>query len=144
MIVREGFAAFGLDLSWESFRLGKRMLGHWKAEAELQAGNMTTLPYRSDAFDAVLDVFSSYCLTMVEFRKCLREVARVLKSGGSFFFLYTGQGQRRVPAPSPRNPARCINVERCLSRWFALLGESLSVPIRSSRGVQESLGMPWV
>ena len=85
MIAREGFQTYGLDLSPEALRLCKIMLESWGEIASLEAGSILNLPYASDMFDAVVDVFSTYCVNEVEFRKCLDEVARVTKAGGLYF-----------------------------------------------------------
>jgi SAM-dependent methyltransferase len=88
MIAKEGFDAFGLDLSAEALKLGEQRLQFWKVKAKLSEGNMTQLPYPDLEFDVVLDVFSSFCLNMEGFRTFVREVARTLKPGGRFF-MYT-------------------------------------------------------
>lgn len=85
MIAREGFETFGLDLSNEALKLCETMLTSWGTQASLQQGSMTGLPYASEMFDGVVDVFSSYCLNEAEFLDCLDDVARVLKSGGRYF-----------------------------------------------------------
>ncbi len=85
MIAREGFDAYGLDLSAQSLTLGAEMLRHWETGATLTEGSMTALPYPDRTFDAVVDVFSSYCLPEQAFAQCLDEVARVLRPGGRFF-----------------------------------------------------------
>ncbi|MCF2524446.1 class I SAM-dependent methyltransferase [Bradyrhizobium sp. G127] len=85
MIAREGFETFGLDLSPEALRLCGIMLENWGETASLQAGSILNLPYSSDMFDAVVDVFSTYCVNEIEFGRCLDEVARVTKSGGLYF-----------------------------------------------------------
>jgi SAM-dependent methyltransferase len=84
-IAREGFDTYGIDLSTEGISLCHEMLQAWECSAKLQVGDMTTLPYESAYFDAVVDVFASYCLPETEFRRYLDEVGRVLKSGGVFF-----------------------------------------------------------
>lgn len=85
MIAREGFDAYGLDLSSEALRLCEIMLESWGETASLQAGSILDLPYSADMFDAVVDVFSTYCVNEAEFARCLDEVARVTKSGGLYF-----------------------------------------------------------
>jgi len=92
MVAREGFSAYGLDLSTEAIRLGEIMLKNWMVEASLQVGSMKQLPYENGHFDVVLDVFSAYCLDEADFEQCLGEVARVLKPGGCFFSYTPGKG----------------------------------------------------
>ena len=90
MVAREGFCAYGLDLSDEAIRLSSQMLEN-RGAADLRVGSMTQLPYKDESFDAVLDVFSAYCLDTEDFRLCLSEVERVLKLDGRFFSYTPGK-----------------------------------------------------
>ncbi len=85
MIAREGYGAYGLDLSVEALKLCKVMLDSWGVSANLAAGSMVCMPYRKGIFSAVVDVFSAYCLNEKEFSCYLDEVERVTKPGGRFF-----------------------------------------------------------
>ena len=91
MISHEGYAAYGIDLSTQAIELGKKMLDHWGARAELCVASMADLPYQNDTFDTVVDVFSSYCMNEEDFKICLNEVSRVLKKGGRFFTYTPGK-----------------------------------------------------
>jgi len=84
-IAREGFDAYGLDLSPEALKLARMMLAQWGAEAKFFCGGMDDMPFDPDTFDAVVDVFSSYCLNEAQFSDYLDEAARVLKPGGRYF-----------------------------------------------------------
>lgn len=85
MIAKEGFDAYGIDLSPEAITLGHQMLAHWHTTADLQVADMTKLPYPDQSFDTVVDIFSSYCLPLDLFNHCLTEVHRCLKPRGVFF-----------------------------------------------------------
>jgi SAM-dependent methyltransferase len=85
MIAREGFDAYGIDLSDEAIKLCRLMLESWGVRAWLTTGSMSDLPYPPEIFDAVVDVFSANCLNESGFASCLDEVARVTKPGGYFF-----------------------------------------------------------
>ena len=92
VIGREGFQAYGLDLSEKAILLGNEMLTSWNVlDAKLQVGSMTSMPYEDSYFDAVLDVFSANCLDTADFKICLTEVARVLKTGGLYFSYAPGK-----------------------------------------------------
>ena len=84
-IAREGFEAYGIDLSLEGINLCRRMMESWGCTATLKAGNMVDLPHESGFFDAVIDVFSSNCLSEQDFVRYLEGVVRVLKRGGKYF-----------------------------------------------------------
>lgn len=85
MVAKEGFDAYGIDLSKEAIDLGGQMLAHWGVKGDLAVGSMTKLPYADDTFDVVFDVFSAYCLNDSDFKDCLTETFRCLKPGGKFF-----------------------------------------------------------
>lgn len=84
-IAQEGFDAYGIDLSGEGINLCHRMLESRGCAATLQVGDMADLPYEFGFFDAVVDVFSSYCLSEIDFMRYLDGVARVLKPDGKYF-----------------------------------------------------------
>jgi ubiquinone/menaquinone biosynthesis C-methylase UbiE len=94
-IAREGFNAYGIDLSAEGVTLCEKMLESWGCTAVLHVGDMCNLPYEDQFFDGVVDVFSSYCLLEQAFDVYLKGVARVLKSTGK-----SGKGTFFSYAPS--------------------------------------------
>jgi SAM-dependent methyltransferase len=85
MIACEGFDAHGIELSPEGVALCKKMLAHWQTQATVSAGDMTAVQHPDHSFDAVVDVFSSYCLEERGFALFLDEVKRILRPGGRFF-----------------------------------------------------------
>jgi SAM-dependent methyltransferase len=110
-IAREGFDAYGIDLSGEGIDLCRQMMKEWGCSATLQAGDMADLPYESGFLDAVVDVFSSYCLPEKDFTRYLAGVARVLKPGGKYFS-YTPSKNSDVfkeTAPSDRLDPSTLN-----------------------------------
>lgn len=90
MIAKEGFDAFGIDISKEGLRLCSEMLKHWGIRAKIQLGNMLYLPFEDDWFDIVIDVVSMQHVTFSEHIKAYSEVMRVLKPGGRFFSYHIG------------------------------------------------------
>jgi ubiquinone/menaquinone biosynthesis C-methylase UbiE len=73
--------AAGLDISTEQLQLAKN-----RTDAGLVTGDMTTLPFPDDHFDAVTAFYSVIHLPVDEHGTCYEEVARVLASGGQFLF----------------------------------------------------------
>jgi cyclopropane fatty-acyl-phospholipid synthase-like methyltransferase len=92
MIAREGFDAHGFDFSPTSIELCKQMLANHGVTAELKVGDMASMPYPAACFDAIVDVFSSYCLDDAGHASFLDGVQRLLKPGGRFFILTPGKG----------------------------------------------------
>jgi ubiquinone/menaquinone biosynthesis C-methylase UbiE len=101
MISKEGFDAYGVDISVESIKLGQEMLNHWKTDAHLKRASMTSLPYKKNYFDSVIDIYGSCCLNEKDFIKCLKETHRVLKKGGKFFCFTLGKNSHEFINHSP-------------------------------------------
>ena len=85
MIANEGFKSYGMDILSNSINLTKQIIKKKKLQANLKVGNMINLPYKSNYFDCVVDIFSSSSLDASEGKKFLNEVSRILKKNGSFF-----------------------------------------------------------
>lgn len=89
MLLQEGYGTWGIDISSEAIELCKQLIplkgisnGN---RAHLFVGDMRDLEFEDNSFDAVLDVYSSFCLNKSQWMECLKEVYRVLKPGGKFF-----------------------------------------------------------
>lgn len=67
----------GLDFSREQLSLATE-----KVTAKLVQGDMTTLPFTSDSFDAVIALYSLIHVPVDDHRTVLEEFARVLQPGG--------------------------------------------------------------
>lgn len=106
MIAREGFDAYGLDLSGEGLKACAAVLESWEVGATLSEGSMTAMPYGDGMFDALVDCFSSYGMTDADHARFRAEAARVLKPGGLFFSYHPS---RRSGAYLDRAPARLID-----------------------------------
>lgn len=85
MIGKEGFDAYGIDLSASAIELAGQMMNHWQTSATLIEGSIEDLPFEDGYFDVIVDVFSANCLPEKDFAVCLSEVNRCLKPGGRFF-----------------------------------------------------------
>ena len=84
-IAREGFSGFGVDISPKAIELCQKMLASYNCSAELSVTDMSALPLENEELNAVVDVFSSHCLTKKQGKSFLHEVNRVLRRGGTFF-----------------------------------------------------------
>ena len=91
MIAKEGFDAYGMDISEKSLHLAKQMLNEYDCSAQLSVGDMTSLDFDQGYFDAVVDVFSSNCLDEKHGEKFLSSVVQVLKPNGIFFSYFPGK-----------------------------------------------------
>lgn len=101
MIAKEGFDAHGIDLSPKGITLCASMLDHWGTKATLKVADMITVPYPDGHFQAVVDVFSSFCLDEVGFDAFLSETSRLLAPGGRFFSYTPSKGSDAFKSPGP-------------------------------------------
>ena len=85
MIAKEGFDAYGIDISQSGLSLCQTMLDNYGVSAKIQTADMAVAPFSDGYFDAVVDIFSSYCLTKQQFNDYLKNVNRILKHDGIFF-----------------------------------------------------------
>ena len=85
VICNEKFNASGIDISKDSIKITKNLFRKKNFKADLKVGDMTNIPYKSNKFDCVFDVFSSCLLVKKDGEIFLKEVKRVLKKGGKFF-----------------------------------------------------------
>lgn len=88
MIADEGFDAYGIELSASGNTLCGQVLASKNLHATLVEGSMTETGFPAEFFDAVIDVFSSYCLAERDYTLFLAECHRIIKAGG-WLFSYT-------------------------------------------------------
>lgn len=92
---REGYQVAGIDGSASAVEQAAKRLevensGLNPHTADLRTGNFSVLPWEDSSFDVVVDVFSIYANTPDVIDKTLKEVHRVLKPNGKFFFKVWG------------------------------------------------------
>ena len=86
MLAKEGFSVFGLDSSEAGLEIARAHLqDKWGVQANLECGSVTTLPYESSFFDAIIDVVTLQHLNLQDSASALAEIRRVLKPAGLFF-----------------------------------------------------------
>jgi ubiquinone/menaquinone biosynthesis C-methylase UbiE len=109
-----------VDRSQHMGRLAARQLGSTAIEVELQTSSAEQLPMDAATFDSVVSTFT--LCSIADLDAAFREIRRVLKSSGRFFFLEHGL------SPQPRI-ARWQHRLSPISRW---LGEGCNMdrPIR--------------
>jgi len=73
-----GFRSFGADVALEMMRAGRRLNAE---HAALVQADATRLPFRSQAFDAVVSLRFLFHLSPEERRACLAEMRRVARGG---------------------------------------------------------------
>ncbi|HEY4517711.1 MAG TPA: class I SAM-dependent methyltransferase [Candidatus Paceibacterota bacterium] len=90
MIAKEGFDTYGMDIAPTAIQLCKRMLAHYGVKAKLNVGNIKKLNFKSNFFDAVIDVMTIEHTDLGGHKDAYTEVFRCLKKGGRFFSWHLG------------------------------------------------------
>jgi ubiquinone/menaquinone biosynthesis C-methylase UbiE len=80
-LARTGFEPFGLDISGENVKRRQRELGK---KICLKEGSITHIPFGDNFFDSVVALEIIEHLNNADLRKALKEVHRVLSTGGIF------------------------------------------------------------
>lgn len=103
MIAREGFDTYGIDLSDESLKLCEQMLEKYNTKAQLSVQDMSSMDFGSNTFDAIVDVFSSYCLNTTNSAKYIKNIWSILKPGGLFFSYFPSKCSDAYQHHQPAN-----------------------------------------
>ncbi|UCD54986.1 MAG: class I SAM-dependent methyltransferase [Candidatus Omnitrophota bacterium] len=99
---REGFDAYGIDGSTSAIEKAKGRLGEEGLKAYLRIGDIISLPYKDNFFDAVIDIECLYSNSREDTKTILGEIKRVLKKDGLFYSrtltdeMYLGKTQTKV------------------------------------------------
>lgn len=89
----QGFDVTMFDLSSDMLAIAQRKV----PEAIVVQGDMTEMQFRPESFDGVWASASILHLTKEEAKRVIREVFRILKSGGTFYcLLKKGEGEAHV------------------------------------------------
>lgn len=91
-IAREGFAFFGIDGSKTAIERAKCRFSEETLSGEFVCGPLNELPWKDETFDCVIDVACLQCNSEADTRQILKEVHRVLKTGGRHFSLTLRDG----------------------------------------------------
>lgn len=74
---------FGLDISFEQLKMRRNINDVTNLSSSSIQGNMITLPFKSNKFDAILSIASFHHLSTIEERhNCLQEMKRILIPNG--------------------------------------------------------------
>lgn len=86
-MAREGFSVFGIDRSQTAINQAQRRLDEeapgW--QGNLIVGDIMSLPFDSEFFDAVIDNECVYCNSFKNSQYIYKEIARVTKRNGKLF-----------------------------------------------------------
>jgi 2-polyprenyl-3-methyl-5-hydroxy-6-metoxy-1,4-benzoquinol methylase len=105
-MAKENFVPYGIDGSETAIIQAKRRLAEEGLNGNLMVGDIVSLTYQNDFFDAVLDCECLYANNLENTYKILSEIDRVLKPGGLFYSrtlsdkIYIGKNYTKVDEKS--------------------------------------------
>jgi len=83
---REGFSVYGIDVSPSAIQFAAERFLNEQLEADLRVGSFLELPWGNDSFDMGIDRGSTCCVSYAQQKIAVKEMFRVLRTGGYFFF----------------------------------------------------------
>ncbi len=94
---KENLKVYGIDFSEKMLELAKKDSSERKIEAELKLMKDEEIPYPEEFFDSIICIAVLHCVETKEKRiKLLKEIKRVLKSGGKAMIQVWSKNQKRV------------------------------------------------
>ena len=106
MLAREGFEVHGMDASPEGIRLARAWLGKEGLKATLRVASCyEQFPFADGFFDAVVSVQVIHHNRRAAVRRCISEMARVLRPGGILFLSVPSWKRRRSVSKKSRKVA---------------------------------------
>lgn len=90
VIAKEGFDTYGVDNAPSALPLCRKMLGSYGVKAKLNIGTIRELAYKSDFFDAIVDILTVEHTDLKGHREAFAEIFRTLKPGGRLFSWHLG------------------------------------------------------
>ena len=81
-MAREGFSVCGFDYSKDALNVARSFLESHELDADLKEGDMVSLPWSDNYFDAVVAWGVIYFNTLSKIKKTMKEINRVLKPNG--------------------------------------------------------------
>jgi len=83
---REGFQVAGLDGSTAAIEVARKRFEADGLQGDLRVGDFTSLPWNDESFDIAFDRGALTNCGLSMGKKAVREIHRVLKPGGKFYF----------------------------------------------------------
>ena len=118
---RQGFRLCGLDFSGEMLRQARRYARKFDYEAELVRADMVALPFTDAAFDYAIAVASYHHLRgQARQLTALRELYRILKTGGEAFVTVWNRGQVRFRGGPRERMIAWRTGEKVVLRYYRL------------------------
>lgn len=102
----QGYKVAGVDISPTAVNYAKAMFAAKNLEADIYEGNFYPLKFGDGYFDFVIDRGALSCIDKTECLRSVKEISRVIKKGGKFFFSpYSDRHSGAVSGKAPNGRA---------------------------------------
>lgn len=100
-LAKNKFDVYGIDIAEEGIGQSKKWLKKEGLKANLKIGSMyEKLPYKDNYFDAIVSIQALHHERIVNVRKAIKEVERVLKPGGLVFMSFFKRKFKKTYSPN--------------------------------------------
>lgn len=94
-----GFHVTGYDLSESGLKILKELAKEKNLNVDIVKGDITSLPFENESYDAILSYHSIYHVDSEGMSKVIEEISRVLKKGGEIFLTLLSKRTYSYTAP---------------------------------------------
>ena len=92
-LAKEGFDTYGIDISPSAIKFAKNMIKENNLNAELAVASFTSLPFKSNYFDVIIDRLAvTHCPDFID--DSLVEIKRVMNDNCKFFSIFFNTDHR--------------------------------------------------
>lgn len=132
-LARQGFRATGADLAPSAIAIAERRAKRARLSATFRVADALALPFRRGAFRAALDVGCFHSLPIARRATYAKELARVVRRGGTFLLSWVAREETEKFGP-PHRPS-VWEIAQTFEKSF-IVERIRFAPSRSSRGWQ--------
>ncbi|MFO7882798.1 MAG: methyltransferase domain-containing protein [Kosmotogaceae bacterium] len=94
-----GFQVTGYDLSESGLKILKESAKEKNLNIDIVKGDITSLPFENESYDAILSYHSVYHVDSEGMSKVIKEIQRVLKRGGEIYLTLLSKNTYSYSAP---------------------------------------------
>jgi ubiquinone/menaquinone biosynthesis C-methylase UbiE len=100
-LAKNKFDVYGIDIAEEGISQSRKWLKSEGQKANLKIGSMyEKLPYKDNYFDAIVSIQALHHERIINVRKAIKEVERILKPGGLVFMSFFKRKLKKAYSPT--------------------------------------------
>jgi 2-polyprenyl-3-methyl-5-hydroxy-6-metoxy-1,4-benzoquinol methylase len=107
-LAREGFETYGIDYSGFAIEMAEELCNREGFDAEIKKERIEEMSFENGFFDCVIDCATIQHNFTEEIQESVEEVHRVLKTGGTFFWMARAQADSFYSEGTEEEPGTCV------------------------------------